>query len=420
MVIQELNPELLVPMAVFYCILRGLDTIEDDMTIPIERKEPVLRDFHNILQQDGWTYHENGPDEKDAVMLQEFNVVITEFKQLKPAYQAIILDITERMENGMADNAVKVARDELSINTVAEYERYCHHVAGIVGEGCTRLFVEAGLANPALLRRADLHESMGQFLQQTNIIRDIHEDTLDKRRFWPKAIWSKYVDNYEDLCKPENRDAALRCSSEMILNAIQRVPDCMFYMAGLKDQSVFNFCAIPQAMAIATLELCFRNGAMFERNVKITKGQACQLMLDSSQNLQILYEVFRKFARKIHKKNDPRDPNFLKVSVACGKVCSIFRSLPSCPHPDTKPYFLPTDRTIHRNPLPNPRPQSHHPRRQRRHRPRNRLRTPQAHPRRPRRSHEQGALLHGSRIHGRYTVCWWTDAGDCVVHGREV
>jgi len=321
-VIQELNPELLVPVALFYLILRGLDTIEDDMTIPIEKKEPVLQDFHKILDIDGWTYHENGPNEKDAPLLKEFNVVIEEYKKVKPEYREIITDITQRMGAGMAENARAVATNQLSINTVPEYEKYCHHVAGIVGEGLTRLFVEAGLANPALLRRSDLHESMGQFLQQTNIIRDIREDTDDKRRFWPKAVWSKYVSNYEDLCKPEHRDAALRCSSEMILLALEKAPDCMFYMAGLKDQSVFNFCAIPQAMAIATQELCFRNGDIFERNIKITKGQACQLMLDSSQNLQILYDVFKRYARKIHKKNDPRDPNFLKVSVACGKVCT--------------------------------------------------------------------------------------------------
>lgn len=320
-VIQELNPELLVPVALFYLILRGLDTIEDDMTIPIEKKEPVLQDFHNILEIDGWQYHENGPKEKDAPLLKEFNVVIEEYKKVKPEYRAIITDITKRMGAGMAENARAVATNQLSINTIPEYEKYCHHVAGIVGEGLTRLFVEAGLANPALLSRSDLHESMGQFLQQTNIIRDIREDTDDKRRFWPKAVWSKYVDNYEDLCKPEYRDAALRCSSEMILLALERAPDCMFYMAGLKDQSVFNFCAIPQAMAIATQELCFRNGDIFERNIKITKGQACQLMLDSSQNLQALFGVFKQYARKIHKKNDPRDPNFLKVSVACGKVC---------------------------------------------------------------------------------------------------
>lgn len=108
----------------------------------------------------------------------------------------------------------------------------------------------------------------------------------------------------------------------MILLALDRADDCLFYLAGIRDQSVFNFAAIPQSMAIATMELCFRNPAIFDRNVKITKGKACRLMLDSSQNLQILYGVFRDYARIIHKKNDPRDPNFLKVSVACGRVCA--------------------------------------------------------------------------------------------------
>ena len=164
---------------------------------------------------------------------------------------------------------------------------------------------------------------MGQFLQKTNIIRDIHEDYVDKRRFWPKTIWSKYVDTWDDMFKPENREKALQCSSEMVLNALKHTEDCLFYMAGMRDQSVFNFVAIPQAMAIATLELVFRNPAIFERNVKITKGDACQIMIESTQNLFLECEVFRKYIRKIHEKNDPRDPNYLNISVQCGKVCTI-------------------------------------------------------------------------------------------------
>ena len=35
-VIKELHPEILMPMCIFYIILRGLDTIEDDMTIPLD------------------------------------------------------------------------------------------------------------------------------------------------------------------------------------------------------------------------------------------------------------------------------------------------------------------------------------------------------------------------------------------------
>ncbi|KAF2819920.1 farnesyl-diphosphate farnesyltransferase [Ophiobolus disseminans] len=326
-VIKELHPELLVPVALFYLILRGLDTVEDDMTIPLEKKEPVLRDFHNILDQEGWNFKENGPNEKDRQLLVEFNVVIEEFKQIKPAYRDIIKDITKRMGNGMADYANNAEHNTNGVNTIKDYELYCHYVAGLVGEGLTRLFVEGGLANEVLLQKPDLMESMGQFLQQVNITRDIKEDLDDGRRFWPKEIWSKHVDEFEDLFKPENKQKALDASSEMILTALTRADDCLYYLAGLREQSVFNFCAIPQSMAIATLEKCFQNYDLFSKNVKISKGDACQLMIESSQNLQLVCEIFKRYARKIHKKNNPNDPNFLKISVTLGRIEQFIESI---------------------------------------------------------------------------------------------
>lgn len=319
-VIKELNHELLVPICLFYLILRGLDTIEDDMTIPMSKKDPLLRNFHDILEKDGWTFDGNGPNEKDRALLVHFHYVVTEFKKLKPQYKKIIADICEKMGNGMADYAHNDDFQKNGLATIKEYEKYCYYVAGLVGEGLTGLFVEGKLANPGLAKRPDLQNSMGQFLQHTNIIRDIREDWDDKRRFWPREVWSKHVDEFEDLFKPQNKEQAMRCSSEMILLALQRAPDCLFYLAGMRDQSCFNFAAIPQSMAIATLELCFRNPDIFQKNVKISKGQACALMVQSSQNLQILFNAFKTTARRIHKKNDPRDPNFLKISVACGKV----------------------------------------------------------------------------------------------------
>lgn len=319
-VIQELHPELKLPVALFYLILRGLDTIEDDMTIPLETKGPILRDFHNNIAKDGWSFDGCGPDERDRELLVHFDCVVTEFKAIKPAYRTIIADITKKMGNGMADYCNKAEHNINAVNTVEDYDLYCHYVAGLVGEGLTRLFVEAKLGNPLLLDRPHLHESMGLFLQKTNIIRDIREDWEDKRRFYPKEIWSKHVQNFDDLFKPENREKALQCSSEMVLNALVHAEECLFYLAGLKEQSVFNFCAIPQSMAIATLELVFQNHSLFERNVKITKGQACHLMMESSQNLRVVSEIFRDYAHRILKKNNPRDPNFLKISMTCSKV----------------------------------------------------------------------------------------------------
>ncbi|RAO65179.1 uncharacterized protein BHQ10_001191 [Talaromyces amestolkiae] len=326
-VILELHPELLVAVTVFYLVLRGLDTIEDDTSVPLDVKEPLLRDFKNIIEKDGWTWNGNRPEEKDRQLLVEFDNVIAEYKALKPAYRKIIKDMTDKMGNGMADFVRKAETEGISTQTIEEYDLYCYYVAGLVGDGLTQLFVEAQFGNPGLLSRPNLHKSMGLFLQKINIIRDIREDHDDQRHFWPKEIWSKHVDKFEDLFDPQYKEAALNCSSEMVLNALEHVDECLFYLAGLREQSVFNFCAIPQAMAIATLELCFRNYSMFERNIKITKGDACRLMFESTQNLRVLCETFRTYARKIHQKNTPKDPNFVKISIACGNIEKFIETL---------------------------------------------------------------------------------------------
>lgn len=321
-VIQELNPELLMPITLFYLVLRALDTIEDDMTLDIKTKEPLLRNFAKNMEIDGWTFTESGPNEKDRDLLVHFDDVITELKLVKKDYYDVIRDITTKMGNGMADYALNAELNEYGVMTTKDYELYCHYVAGLVGDGLTRLFVLAELANPALMERPELTESMGQFLQKVNIIRDIREDFDEGKKWWPKEIWNKHVDKMEDLFKPENRQKALYCSSEMVLNALKHADECLYYMAAVRDQSVFNFVAIPQSMAIATLDVVFMNPDIFTKNVKISKGDACQLMIESTQNLRMVCDVFRRYARSIHQKTDPRDPNFLNIGIQCGKVRS--------------------------------------------------------------------------------------------------
>lgn len=288
------------------------------MTIPLEKKVPILRNFHETMLQDGWQFHES--QEKDRELLEKFDVVVVELKKLKPKYLDIIKEKAREMGNGMADYVQNDDMIRNGVMTVKEYEKYCHYVAGTVGEGLTGLFLSSDLANPKLRERPALTESMGQFLQKTNIIRDIHEDWESKRRWYPKEIWGKHVDRWEDLFDPKHRDAALNCLSEMVLNALKHASDCLFYMAAMREQSVFNFVSIPQGMAMATLALLFRNPDVFEKNVKITKGEACQVMTEATQNLEVLSRTFRRYVRIIQKKNDPRDPNFLEISAQCAEV----------------------------------------------------------------------------------------------------
>jgi farnesyl-diphosphate farnesyltransferase len=322
-VIQELHPELLMPVVVFYLVLRALDTIEDDMTLDIELKEPLLRDFHGHLHDESWTFDGSGPDEKDREALVKFDCVAKEFNKLKKEYRDIISDIAKGMGNGMADYARLAHEDAdgLSVKTIKQYELYCHYVAGLVGDGLTRMFVEAKFADPALLlEEPELMESMGQFLQQINITRDIWEDYHDGRFFWPEEVWSKYVQRAGDLLLPQHREKALQCSSEMVFLGMNKAGDCLAYMERIKEQSTFNFVAIPQAMAIATFEVCFQNPALFERNVKISRGAAYQIMMASTKDFRALCEVFTKYARKIREKNNPADPHFDGINRACERV----------------------------------------------------------------------------------------------------
>ena len=217
-----------------------------------------------------------------------------------PRYQVVIKDICKRMGNGMADYAMP---DKQDVNTKEDYYLYCHYVAGLVGIGLSGLFSASGLEIAEVAKNTDRANSMGLFLQKTNIIRDYLEDLEDGRTWYPKEVWSKYAADLGDLAKPENRGKALGCLNEMVTDALVHIPDVFAYMAELNNQTVFNFCAIPQVMAIATLASCYNNGKIFEGVVKIRKGQAVSLMMEAT-SMNAVYEIFDRYLMDIKAKAD--------------------------------------------------------------------------------------------------------------------
>ncbi|MCD7447083.1 Farnesyl-diphosphate farnesyltransferase [Datura stramonium] len=147
-------------------------------------------------------------------------------------YKEAIEDITMSMGAGMAKFIYK------EVETIGDYDEYCHHVAGLVGLGLSKLFYVSGKEDVA---SDSLCNSMGLFLQ----------------------IWSKYVNKLEDLKYKENSVKAVQCLNEMVTNALSHVEDCLTYMSTLRDPAIFRFCAIPQVMAIGTLAKCYNNIDVF-------------------------------------------------------------------------------------------------------------------------------------------------------------
>jgi farnesyl-diphosphate farnesyltransferase len=343
-----------------------VDTIEDDMTIPDEVKQPILRSFHKHAVTPGWTFDGCGPSEKDRQLLVEFDVVVEELNRLQPMYvttrrhlplppllatdldqtryRDVIIEVCEKAENGVADFAHKAAvSDEICLEKIEDWNLYCHYAAGLVGEGLSRLFAASGKEQPWLADQLELSNSMGLLLQKTNIIRDYREDVEQRRYFWPKEIWAREeysvsghggFKEMKEMCVPENEKQALWVISALVMNVLQHVPDCLDYLGLLKNQTVFNFCAIPQVMAIATLNVLFMNPQTFQRNVKIGKAEAAgvgfciflgagtymRVLIMKATNSRDVAYLFRDYARRIHVKSDPKDPSFLKISVSCGHV----------------------------------------------------------------------------------------------------
>nr|PNR54777.1 hypothetical protein PHYPA_005670 [Physcomitrium patens] len=99
-VIQQLRTELRDAVCVFYLVLRGLDTIEDDMAIPIDIKVPILKSFHEHIYDPSWKFVCGEKDYKE--LMNKFECVSNAFLNLDEGYQRVIAEMTNRMGVGMA------------------------------------------------------------------------------------------------------------------------------------------------------------------------------------------------------------------------------------------------------------------------------------------------------------------------------
>jgi len=303
-VILSLNDQLREPICLFYLVCRGLDTIEDDMKPSIAAKGKELRAFHTHLEEPGWKIKGYGDKKDEIELLENFDKVIDCLLHIKPKFLEIIVNVAKEMGNGMADFLEK------KVISIDDYNLYCWYVAGLVGEGLSKLFVASELEDVRFSSVKNLYTSMGLFLQKTNITRDYLEDLQEQppRVFYPKAIWEKYSNAIEDFKDPKNIVNAVKCLNEMITDAMSHAADVLDYLEMIKDPSVFKFCAIPQVMAIATLSECYNNPDVFKKEVKIRKSLALKMIMTSNTFKSVLH-CFYDYSIKLKKAVPNTDPN---------------------------------------------------------------------------------------------------------------
>ncbi|WP_341905294.1 squalene synthase [Fluviicola taffensis] len=270
-VIQQLPDDLKNPVCLFYLVLRGLDTIEDDMNIDNAVKKDMLLTFADRINKEEFILENVGDTQDYRDLMLHFDKVIREYQKLGPEYKAVISDITNEMAIGMNKYAHK------TVESYEDWDDYCYYVAGLVGIGLSRLFLASKLETSVKLSDKSLSNEMGLFLQKTNIIRDFAEDLEQGRIFWPEESWKNKANTLHELQADEK--SGLSALNEVVLNALEHVPACLEFLECLSDQKIFRFCAIPQLMAIATLKELYNNPQVLHKNVKIRKGKTAKYFI---------------------------------------------------------------------------------------------------------------------------------------------
>jgi len=195
----------------------------------------------------------------------------------------------------------------------------------LVGIGLSKLWAvspEEGAKWSTLPNRDELSNEMGLFLQKTNITRDYREDIEVNRLFWPREIWSKYASTAEEFMPKENAAKGVEALNHMVTDALTHIPSCIEYLELLSDPAVFKFCAIPQVMAIATLNELYNNPKVLQTEVKIRKGKAV-VMMQGATDMKAVKKIFHTELLALKAKINMQDPSAQNTMALVEKGLAI-------------------------------------------------------------------------------------------------
>jgi len=200
--IPQLPPSLRTVVGNAYLLCRIADTIEDEPGLQSGEKVHYLNWFYKLVQGDDKVKPfalELGSKLTDSTipaereLVKEAARVFKLLRQFSPDQRAAITRCIGIMTQGMGSFQEDGENRAAGLDNYQDMQRYCYHVAGVVGEMLTDLFC---LYSPDIARHGErmraLSVGFGQGLQMTNILKDIHAD-------WKHSACWLPADFFKDL-----------------------------------------------------------------------------------------------------------------------------------------------------------------------------------------------------------------------------
>ena len=269
-----------------YLLCRIADTIEDEPALSAAQKRDFSRCFVGVVEgrEDAAGFARalgallspsTTGHERDLVANTVRVVRIT--AGFRPAQRRALERCVRIMTRGMAEFQRKASLDGL--DDLPHLDRYCYHVAGVVGEMLTELFCdyseEIGARREDLLALA---ASFGQGLQMTNILKDVWDDR-DRGVCWlPRDVFLSRGFELRSLAPGQADPRFIDGLFELVAIARHHLANALRYVLLIPahETGIRRHCLWALGMAVLTLRRihalpAFGNGrevTISRRNVK--------------------------------------------------------------------------------------------------------------------------------------------------------
>ncbi len=252
-----------------YLLCRIADTIEDEAGLDPARKQQLHQRFVDLLNGVGEETalardllaeltRSATADEQD--LLRHIGQVVAVTRSFDPRQKTALEKCVRIMCRGMPEFQRKGTRDGLQ--NMAEMDRYCYFVAGVVGEMLTELFCcQADDIDANHDRLMRLAPSFGQGLQMTNILKDIWQDEARGMCWLPADVFARAGYDTRDIKRHIRNKPFVDGLQQLISVANRHLQNALDYtlLIPARHVGIRRFCLWALGMAVLTLRKIDRN-----------------------------------------------------------------------------------------------------------------------------------------------------------------
>ena len=282
--IPQLPQPLQVAVGNAYLLCRIADTIEDEPALSRSEKRKFSTRFVNVVsgQEDPQRFADDaqgalspktGAHERDLVA--NTTRVLNVSASLPLDQKRAMARCVRIMIVGMVDFQENASRRGLE--DLEDFDRYCYHVAGVVGEMLTELF--CGYSPEMNARRVELlalGRSFGQALQMTNILKDVWEDYSRGVCWLPRRIFRRHGVELGAVSPGERDPGFVAAMNDLVSIARHHLDNALHYVRIIPahEPGVRRFCMWALVLAVLTLRQIYRTpGFSSGREVTISRRE---------------------------------------------------------------------------------------------------------------------------------------------------